>query len=231
HGWSRRSTTPNKAIDVVQNEMVQNFLHVAQDERGSHEKLRKEKSKRRRSWRRRSWWRRRAEELRRRTPTVLQTNCCVCCSAEGFRLFVQRFRAPSIGGMHYTVIARYSLYAVFVPWITARLIHSGVLTIIPCDMRRLGVQGLIFFQLGEPPILYDAHRRLSYPLFQSRLLRGHTLLASPPELDIFFRTRCLVPSCECGSRFFCRRWQVPNLLCRLHLVSVVLASALPCESP
>uniref|UniRef100_A0ABD2WZF1 Uncharacterized protein n=1 Tax=Trichogramma kaykai TaxID=54128 RepID=A0ABD2WZF1_9HYME len=57
----------------------------------------------------------------------------------------------------------------------------------------------------------------------SRLLRGHTLLASPPELDIFFRTRCLVPSCECGSRF-CRRWQVPNLLCRLHLVSVVLAS-------
>ncbi|CAB0038779.1 unnamed protein product [Trichogramma brassicae] len=50
----------------------------------------------------------------------------------------------------------------------------------------------------------------------SRLLRGHTLLASPPELDIFFRTRCLVPSCECGSRF-CRRWQVPSLLCRLHL--------------
>ncbi|CAB0044452.1 unnamed protein product [Trichogramma brassicae] len=50
----------------------------------------------------------------------------------------------------------------------------------------------------------------------SRLLRGHTLLASPPELDIFFRTRCLVPSCECGSRF-CRRWQVTNLLCRLHL--------------
>ncbi|CAB0031134.1 unnamed protein product, partial [Trichogramma brassicae] len=42
-----------------------------------------------------------------------------------------------------------------------------------------------------------------------RLLRGHTLLASPPELDIFFRTRCLVPSCECGSRF-CRRWQVPS---------------------
>ncbi|CAB0041725.1 unnamed protein product [Trichogramma brassicae] len=39
---------------------------------------------------------------------------------------------------------------------------------------------------------------------KSRLLRGHTLLASPPELDIFFRTRCLVPSCECGSRF-CRR--------------------------
>uniref|UniRef100_A0ABD2X380 Uncharacterized protein n=1 Tax=Trichogramma kaykai TaxID=54128 RepID=A0ABD2X380_9HYME len=35
------------------------------------------------------------------------------------------------------------------------------------------------------------------------------MLASPPELDIFFRTRCLVPSCECGSRF-CRRWQVPN---------------------
>uniref|UniRef100_A0ABD2VW74 Uncharacterized protein n=1 Tax=Trichogramma kaykai TaxID=54128 RepID=A0ABD2VW74_9HYME len=54
-------------------------------------------------------------------------------------------------------------------------------------------------------------------------MRGHTLLASPPELNIFFRTRCLVPSCECGSRF-CRRWQVPNLLCRLHLVSVVLAS-------
>ncbi|CAB0044964.1 unnamed protein product [Trichogramma brassicae] len=40
----------------------------------------------------------------------------------------------------------------------------------------------------------------------SRLLRGHTLLASPPELDIFFRTRCLVPSCECGSRF--RRYPV-----------------------
>ncbi|CAB0032541.1 unnamed protein product, partial [Trichogramma brassicae] len=54
-------------------------------------------------------------------------------------------------------------------------------------------------------------------LSSSRLLRGHTLLASPPELDIFFRTRCLVPSCECGSRF-CRRWQVPNLLCRLHLM-------------
>ncbi|CAB0032952.1 unnamed protein product [Trichogramma brassicae] len=53
----------------------------------------------------------------------------------------------------------------------------------------------------------------------SRLLRGHTLLASPPELDIFFRTRCLVPSCECGSRF-CRRWQVPQLLCRLHLLPV-----------
>ncbi|CAB0039214.1 unnamed protein product, partial [Trichogramma brassicae] len=50
----------------------------------------------------------------------------------------------------------------------------------------------------------------------SRLLRGHTLLASPPELSI--RTRCLVPSCECGSRF-CRRWQVPRLLCRLHLLS------------
>ncbi|CAB0043275.1 unnamed protein product [Trichogramma brassicae] len=56
---------------------------------------------------------------------------------------------------------------------------------------------------------------------RSRLLRGHTLLASPPELSI--RTRCLVPSCECGSRF-CRRWQVPQLLCRLHLVSVVFAS-------
>ncbi|CAB0032094.1 unnamed protein product [Trichogramma brassicae] len=37
-----------------------------------------------------------------------------------------------------------------------------------------------------------------------RLLRGHTLLASPPELSI--RTRCLVPSCECGSRF--RRYPV-----------------------
>ncbi|CAB0043443.1 unnamed protein product [Trichogramma brassicae] len=77
--------------------------------------------------------------------------------------------------------------------------------------------------LGEPPILYDAIVDCRIPFFQSRLLRGHTLLASPPELDIFFRTRCLVPSCECGSRF-CRRWQVPNLLCRLHLVSVVLAS-------
>ncbi|CAB0041369.1 unnamed protein product [Trichogramma brassicae] len=50
----------------------------------------------------------------------------------------------------------------------------------------------------------------------SRLLRGHTLLASRPELDILFRTRCLVPSCECGSRF-CRRWQVPNGR-RLHLL-------------
>ncbi|CAB0043556.1 unnamed protein product [Trichogramma brassicae] len=67
------------------------------------------------------------------------------------------------------------------------------------------------------------HRRLSYPLFQSRLLRGHTLLASPPELDIFFRTRCLVPSCECGSRF-CRRWQVPSLLCRLHLSNIYVIS-------
>ncbi|CAB0042407.1 unnamed protein product [Trichogramma brassicae] len=88
---------------------------------------------------------------------------------------------------------------------------------------KLGVQGLIFFQLGESPILYDAIVDCRIPFFQSRLLRGHTLLASPPELDIFFRTRCLVPSCECGSRF-CRRWQVPSLLCRLHLVSVVLAS-------
>ncbi|CAB0042939.1 unnamed protein product [Trichogramma brassicae] len=68
-------------------------------------------------------------------------------------------------------------------------------------MRRLGVQGLIFFQLGESPILYDAIVDCRIPFFQSRLLRGHTLLASPPELDIFFRTRCLVPSCECGSRF------------------------------
>ncbi|CAB0044277.1 unnamed protein product [Trichogramma brassicae] len=67
--------------------------------------------------------------------------------------------------------------------------------------------------------LHIKHKSASF----SRLLRGHTLLASPPELDIFFRTRCLVPSCECGSRF-CRRWQVPQLLCRLHLVSVVLAS-------
>uniref|UniRef100_A0ABD2X028 Uncharacterized protein n=1 Tax=Trichogramma kaykai TaxID=54128 RepID=A0ABD2X028_9HYME len=92
------------------------------------------------------------------------------------------------------------------------------------DMRRLGVQGLIFlFYFGEPPILHDAVDDCRVPFFQSRLLRGHTLLASPPELDIFLRTRCLVPSCECGSRF-CRRWQVPNLLCRLHLVSVVLAS-------
>ncbi|CAB0042344.1 unnamed protein product [Trichogramma brassicae] len=69
--------------------------------------------------------------------------------------------------------------------------------------------------------LYDYIR--GFELVESRLLRGHTLLASPPELDIFYRNRCLVPSCECGSRF-CRRWQVPNLLCRLHLVSVVLAS-------
>ncbi|CAB0040555.1 unnamed protein product [Trichogramma brassicae] len=62
------------------------------------------------------------------------------------------------------------------------------------------------------------------PKHDSRLLRGHTLLASPPELDIFFRTRCLVPSCECGSRF-CRRWQVPNLLCRLHLSTATIASS------
>ncbi|CAB0037469.1 unnamed protein product [Trichogramma brassicae] len=48
---------------------------------------------------------------------------------------------------------------------------------------------------------------------QSRLLRGHTLLASPHELDIFFRTRCLVPSCECGSRF--RRYPV-SLRIRNH---------------
>ncbi|CAB0045206.1 unnamed protein product, partial [Trichogramma brassicae] len=45
----------------------------------------------------------------------------------------------------------------------------------------------------------------------------------PVEVDARDKTRCLVPSCECGSRF-CRRWQVPSLLCRLHLVSVVLAS-------
>uniref|UniRef100_A0ABD2X976 Uncharacterized protein n=1 Tax=Trichogramma kaykai TaxID=54128 RepID=A0ABD2X976_9HYME len=71
--------------------------------------------------------------------------------------------------------------------------------------------------------MHDAVVDCQVPFFQSRLLRSHTLLASPPELDIFFRTRCLVPSCECGSRF-CHRWQVPNLLCRLHLVSMVLVS-------
>ncbi|CAB0042372.1 unnamed protein product [Trichogramma brassicae] len=91
-----------------------------------------------------------------------------------------------------------------------------------CDMRRLGVQGLIFFVLGEPPILRDAISRLSYPLFQSRLLCGHTLLASPPESG---RTRCLVPSCECGSRF------CPN--CSVGYILWVWFSlpALPCESP
>ncbi|CAB0033687.1 unnamed protein product [Trichogramma brassicae] len=63
----------------------------------------------------------------------------------------------------------------------------------------------------------------------SRLLRGHTLLASPPELSIF-RTRCLVPSCERGSRF-CRRWQVPD--CSVGYILEVWFSlpALPCESP
>ncbi|CAB0039014.1 unnamed protein product [Trichogramma brassicae] len=70
---------------------------------------------------------------------------------------------------------------------------------------------------------FDVNDFYTKHTFHSRLLRGHTLLATPPELDIFFRTRCLVPSCECCSRF-CRRWQVPSLLCRLHLVSVVHAS-------
>ncbi|CAB0030698.1 unnamed protein product, partial [Trichogramma brassicae] len=51
---------------------------------------------------------------------------------------------------------------------------------------------------------------ISCQIKKSRLLRGHTLLASPPELSI--RTRCLVPSCECGSRF-CRR--CCELDCRL----------------
>ncbi|CAB0033683.1 unnamed protein product [Trichogramma brassicae] len=87
---------------------------------------------------------------------------------------------------------------------------SGLPVILdPCDITNVKH---VLKALGEERLLPH-----------SRLLRGHTLLASPPELDIFFRTRCLVPSCECGSRF-CRRWQVPNLLCRLHLVSVVLAS-------
>ncbi|CAB0043524.1 unnamed protein product [Trichogramma brassicae] len=85
-------------------------------------------------------------------------------------------------------------------------------------MRRLGVQGLIFFQLGEPPILHDAIVDCRISFFRAVCCVVFTLLTSPPELDIFFRTRCLVPSCECGSRF-CRRWQVPNLLCRLHLSS------------
>ncbi|CAB0040402.1 unnamed protein product [Trichogramma brassicae] len=58
-------------------------------------------------------------------------------------------------------------------------------------MRRLGVQGIIFFQLGEPPILHDAIVDCRIPFFRA------------------VRTRCLVPSCECGSRF-CRRWQVPD---------------------
>uniref|UniRef100_A0ABD2VX20 Uncharacterized protein n=1 Tax=Trichogramma kaykai TaxID=54128 RepID=A0ABD2VX20_9HYME len=57
-------------------------------------------------------------------------------------------------------------------------------------------------------------------------MRGHTLLASPPELDFFFRTRCLVPSCECGSRsrrhHACWRGLGPRI--RRPLVSVVLAS-------
>ncbi|CAB0041041.1 unnamed protein product [Trichogramma brassicae] len=84
-------------------------------------------------------------------------------------------------------------------------------------MRRLGVQGLIFFYLVNLRSCAMPSLDCRIPFFQSRLLRGHALLASPPKLDIFFETRCLVPSCECGSRF-CRRWQVPNLLCRLHLV-------------
>ncbi|CAB0028829.1 unnamed protein product [Trichogramma brassicae] len=90
------------------------------------------------------------------------------------------------------------------------------------DMRRLGVQGLIFFYLVNLRSCATPSLDCRIPFFQNRLLRGHTLLASLPELSI--RTRCLVPSCECGSRF-CHRWQVPQLLCRLHLVSVVLASS------
>ncbi|CAB0043345.1 unnamed protein product, partial [Trichogramma brassicae] len=34
-------------------------------------------------------------------------------------------------------------------------------------MRRLGVQGLIFFQLGEPPILYDAIVDCRIPFFRA----------------------------------------------------------------
>ncbi|CAB0043280.1 unnamed protein product [Trichogramma brassicae] len=79
------------------------------------------------------------------------------------------------------------------------------------DMRRLGVQGLIFFYLVYLRSCATPSLDCRIPFFQNRLLRSHTLLASPPELSI--RTRCLVPSCECGSRF-CRRWQVPQLLCR-----------------
>ncbi|CAB0031887.1 unnamed protein product [Trichogramma brassicae] len=83
-------------------------------------------------------------------------------------------------------------------------------------MRRLGVQGLIFFQLGEPPILHDAIVDCRIPFFRAVCCVvthcWHLLLSWTSS----FRTRCLVPSCECGARF-CRRWQVPNLLCRLHL--------------
>ncbi|CAB0042138.1 unnamed protein product [Trichogramma brassicae] len=91
------------------------------------------------------------------------------------------------------------------------------------DMRRLGVQGLIFFQLGEPPILYDAIADCRIPFFRAVCCVvthcWHLLLSWTSSLEL----AGLVPSCECGSRF-CRRWQVPQLLCRLHLVSVVLAS-------
>ncbi|CAB0041724.1 unnamed protein product, partial [Trichogramma brassicae] len=34
-------------------------------------------------------------------------------------------------------------------------------------MRRLGVQGLIFFQLGEPPILHDAIVDCRIPFFRA----------------------------------------------------------------
>ncbi|CAB0030866.1 unnamed protein product [Trichogramma brassicae] len=77
-------------------------------------------------------------------------------------------------------------------------------------MRRLGVQGLIFFYLVNLRSCATPSLDCRIPFFRAGLLRDHTLLASPPELSI--RTRCLVPSGEfCGSRF-CRRWQVPQLL-------------------
>ncbi|CAB0038631.1 unnamed protein product [Trichogramma brassicae] len=87
----------------------------------------------------------------------------------------------------------------------ACLVYNNLPASLNLKLQRLANAGLL-----EQSLCYSEVRS------ESRLLRGHTLLATPPELDIFFRTRCLVPSCECGSRF-CRRWQVPSLLCRLHL--------------
>ncbi|CAB0040767.1 unnamed protein product, partial [Trichogramma brassicae] len=88
-------------------------------------------------------------------------------------------------------------------------------------MRRLGVQGLIFFQLGEPPILHDAIVDCRIPFFQSRLLRGHALLASSPELDIFFRTRCLVPSYSVAKKYW---WRHGGLVTKPRVKQVDLGS-------